>query len=295
MAEAFEDIVCRHAAPRSRLWLPIARGHGSPIAIACVLGLFAAAPAALAETDGNVGRAALLVDDERAAASGQRLAQSVGGGFAVEEISGQANTAIPVQVQIPEIEEGVYNFLVFRNLPNAFEMSAGFPVEDRWVVPLDQIENLTIKAPGDYRGSFELEIKLRIGGTDKSQTLAVPVRIFAPGENQRPARTASSDTSGTQGLSEETEKAMMARAQAMLDTRDVAGARMIYEYLVQKGSGQAAYGMAQTYDPAFVEDIGVAGMNAQDLEQAKKWYERAALLGHKQAQERLKVMAAGTQ
>jgi len=62
---------------------------------------------------------------------------------------------------------------------------------------------------------------------------------------------------------------------------------------VRKGSGKAAFGLARTYDPAYVEEIGVAGMDATDLEQAKKWYERAALLGHPEAQERLKVLAAG--
>jgi TPR repeat protein len=88
---------------------------------------------------------------------------------------------------------------------------------------------------------------------------------------------------------------MIKRAEAMLATRDIASARQIYKYLVQKGSGRAAYGLAQTYDPALLDDIGIAGMDAADLELAKKWYEQAALLGQQDAQERLKVIAAGTQ
>jgi hypothetical protein len=247
---------------------------------------------ALAETTGNVERAARLVEGEQVAVPGKQVAQNVAGGFSVAEISGPANSAIPIRVRVPDINDGVYNFLVFQNLPEEFEMSAGFPVEDRWVVPLDEVADLTVTAPEGYRGAFDLQIKLRIGGTEKSQTRTVAVRIFEPGAEQRTAE-ATGATGSSDALSPETEAAMIQRAEAMLETRDVSGARNIYMFLVRKGSGKAAFGLARTYDPAYVEEIGVAGMDATDLEQAKKWYERAALLGHPEAQERLKVLAAG--
>jgi len=267
-------------------------GNGSCIAIAGVLGMLGGEAGALAETSGNVERAARLVEGEQVAVPGKQVAQNVAGGFSVAEISGPANSAIPIRVRVPDINDGVYNFLVFQNLPEEFEMSAGFPVEDRWVVPLDEVADLTVTAPEGYRGAFDLQIKLRIGGTEKSQTRTVAVRIFEPGAEQRTAE-ATGATGSSDALSPETEAAMIQRAEAMLETRDVSGARNIYMYLVRKGSGKAAFGLARTYDPAYVEEIGVAGMDATDLEQAKKWYERAALLGHPEAQERLKVLAAG--
>ncbi|WP_119059973.1 sel1 repeat family protein [Dichotomicrobium thermohalophilum] len=257
-----------------------------------MLGLLTMEGAALAETPGQVERAARLVEGEEVGVQGQRIAQNVSSGFAVAEISGPPKTPIPIRVQLPEINDGVYNFLVFQNLPGEFDMSAGFPVDDRWVVPLDEVSDLTVTAPQGYNGSFDLRVKLRIGGTEKSETRTVTVNISEPGAGERTAK-ANEATGSTGALSPETEAAMIQRAESMLQTRDVSGARNIYLFLVRKGSGKAAFGLARTYDPAYVEEIGVAGMDAADLEKAKKWYERAALLGHKEAQERLKVLAAG--
>lgn len=294
MNKSFTDVFRRDTTLNTRQRLHVPRGQTSYVAIAVTLGVLTGAPTAMTQTSGEGEREARLFEGQQADLGVQEVAQGLNGSFAVGEISGPPNEPIPVRVRVPEIKEGVYNFLVFRNLPQALEMSAGFPVEDRWVVPLDEIEDLTVTAPQDFRGAFELEVKLRVGGTDKSELRTVPVNIAAPDDNQRATQATTGNSDKAQGLSEEKEQAMIQRAEALLSTRDVAAARNIYQYLVQKGSGEAAFGMARTYDPAYVEEIGVAGMNAQDVEEAKKWYERAALLGHKEAQERLKVMAAGT-
>jgi len=271
-------------------------GQGSQIAFAGAIGIVIAASPVHAEVAANTGSAARLVGSEPAVPQNQRVAQNTEDpGFAVREISGPANQPIPIRIRLPRIENGVYNFLVFQNIPDAFEMSTGFPVEDRWVVPLDDVKALTMKAPPDYRGSFSLQVKLRVGGTDKSVTLTVPVKISSPADIEQSRGATGANSSESSELSEDAEQAMLDRAEAMLATRDIASARMIYKYLVKRGSGSAAYGLAQTYDPALLDEIGIAGMDAADLELAKKWYERAALLGQEDAQERLKVIAAGTQ
>lgn len=276
--------------------LRVLAGQGSQIACAAAIGMLIAASPVHAEVSASTESAARLTDNEPAGPRNQRVAQNTQDpGFAVREISGPANQPIPVRISLPRIEDGVYNFLVFQNIPDAFEMSTGFPVEDRWVVPVDDVEALTMKAPTDYRGSFSLQVKLRVGGTDKSVTLAVPVKISAPADADRSVAVTGASSGDSSNLSEDVEQSMIKRAEAMLATRDIASARMIYKYLVQKGSGRAAYGLARTYDPAMLDEIGIAGMNAADLELAKKWYEQAALLGQQDAQERLKVIAAGTQ
>lgn len=288
--EIFTDVVRQETEPDVRKRLVEPCRQIPCVAVGLIVGWLAVTPAAIAQLSGDGGREARLVESGRSGPGGQAFAQTGGRGFAVGEISGPAATSIPIPVRIPEIKSGVYSFLVFRNLPEGFEISAGFPVDGQWVVPLDRAEKLSLKAPEDYRGSLELEIKLRIGGADNSHTLKVPVNILAPGVKERVA----SEPGEAQSMSEEYEQAMLDRAQAFLNTRDIAAARMIYHYLVQRGSGKAAYGLARTYDPAYVEELGVAGMNAQDIDQARKWYERAALLGHKEAQDRLKTMTAGT-
>lgn len=255
-----------------------------------VIGVLASQGPAFAEPGLTVERAARLFQGEKAEFHLLQVAQEVGGGFAVADISGAAGTPIPVKIQVPPIRTGAYNFVMFRYLPAGFKLSAGFPVEDRWVVSLDELPGLTMTAPEDFRGSFQMEIKLRIGGTDQSQTRTVSVSIFEPGAKQLPAEARS----GSQTVSPELEHKMMARAEALLDTRDIAGARMLYSYLAKKGSSKAAFALGRTYDPDFLKKVGVVGMDAANVSKAREWYERAAQLGHKEARERLKMLAAGT-
>jgi len=263
--------------------------------MACVAGMLVNECVAHATTRVMTDRTARVAEGTKTEFRQQRVAQQFGNGFEVAEISGPAGKPIPVTIRVPDIEGGVYNYLMFQNLPKTFEMSAGFPVEESWVVPLDGLPNLTMKAPADFRGSFQLEIKLRIGGTKKSETRQVQVEVLEPGAQLRSAETVTSTINPRNPVSPETERAMLERADDLLDTRDVAGARMIYSHLAKRDSGKAAFGLARTYDPAFLEEIGIAGMDAADIDQAQAWYERAALLGHKDAQERLKVLAAGRQ
>jgi len=290
---ARRNSISSNVGPETRHRMAATSARGSCIAIAGVLGLLGGEASALAETADKVEREARLAEDQQGSLAGRRMAQNVSGGFSVGKIAGPANSPIPISVRAPDINDGVYNFLVFQNLPSDFDMSAGFPVEDRWVVPLDEVSELTVTAPEGYSGRFDLQVKLRIGGTEKSETRSVAVEIFEPGRAPQTAQATTGAGGGSGSLAPETEAAMIERAQAMLETRDVTGARNIYQFLVRKGSGKAAFGLARTYDPAYVDEIGVAGMDAANLEQAKKWYERAALLGHEEAQERLKVLAAG--
>jgi len=264
--------------------------------IAALVGLCATEGLASAEPPAEASRAARLVQEQARDEPGRQFAQSALGRFNVAEISGPADTPIPVRFELPDIQDGVYNFVVLQNLPEDFEISAGFAVEDRWVVPLDNLRDLTISAPKGYAGSFQLQVKLRIGGTDKSETRKVRVTISEPeGVNTAATATNAGSSSSSAGLSPEMEASMMDRAQALLDTRDIAGARMLYRFLIRKGSRKGAFGLAQTYDPAFLERIGVAGMDAADIDEAKKWYQDAAKRGHEEAQERLKLLAAGIQ
>ncbi len=77
----------------------------------------------------------------------------------------------------------------------------------------------------------------------------------------------------------------------MLKNGDIEAARLAYSELAAHGSGEAAYLMAQTYDPQVLEKYFVVGMQP-DAELAKQWYGRAVGLGYREAKERLTTLNA---
>ncbi len=65
------------------------------------------------------------------------------------------------------------------------------------------------------------------------------------------------------------------RGYQMLSRGDIAAARTIFEYAIQKGAGRGAYeGLAKTYDPAVLQALRVIG-NLGNAEKAKELYEQA--------------------
>lgn len=82
----------------------------------------------------------------------------------------------------------------------------------------------------------------------------------------------------------------VSRGDQMLAIKDVSAARKFFEYGADAGSSVAAADLAKTYDPLFLGRLGVAGLQP-DLEQARKWYRKAATLGDADSQARLRTLS----
>ena len=67
---------------------------------------------------------------------------------------------------------------------------------------------------------------------------------------------------------------------------DVLAARRYYQVSVSAGVAGAAKGVARTYDPIYLQQMGVRGVLA-DPEAAKHWYEKAIEGGDTEARESL--------
>ncbi len=78
------------------------------------------------------------------------------------------------------------------------------------------------------------------------------------------------------------EQKMLKRASALMSQNDIAGARLIFQYLANHGSAGGAFALAETYDPKKWAGRRVAGMTP-DAILARSWYARAAELGSKDA------------
>jgi hypothetical protein len=87
---------------------------------------------------------------------------------------------------------------------------------------------------------------------------------------------------------------LLKRADALIQSRDVAAARLVLRRAADAGDAHAAMTLAETYDPAFLEKLGVHGF-VPDLAMARSWYEKARALGSAEAPQRLETLASKRQ
>jgi hypothetical protein len=79
---------------------------------------------------------------------------------------------------------------------------------------------------------------------------------------------------------------LLNRAQEMVLNRDISSARLILEKALSGGSAEAAFNLAETYDPRMLEAWNVRGIDG-DPARAKELYSRASQAGNSAAGERL--------
>lgn len=79
---------------------------------------------------------------------------------------------------------------------------------------------------------------------------------------------------------------LVAKADALFDNGDVAGARLWLDLALEQGDADAAYRLAETYDPAMLAEWRVVGV-ASDSPKARTLYRRALDGGVDAARERL--------
>ena len=75
---------------------------------------------------------------------------------------------------------------------------------------------------------------------------------------------------------------MLKRASTLLGQNDIAGARLIFQYLANHQSARGAFALAESYDAKKLAGRRVTGMTP-DADMARTWYARAAELGSREA------------
>lgn len=250
----------------------------------------------LAESESHVALNANL-PVERQNAPYLRLAQAQNLAFTAADVTGEPNTPIPLRIQLADNAGDDYRFFKIKGLPDSFELSSGFPTKNAWLVAVKNVDGLQIIPPEEFLGDVTLQILLFKGKDDPPQARTVTVSIQPKGQASDAAETSSVDetipsvdpqaqTERPSLVPKAEEDAAMDRASDLLEKADIAAARLIYESLTHKGSSRAAFAMGQTYDPVFLGRFVVEGLKP-DIEQATKWYLRAAELGSSEAQARL--------
>ena len=81
------------------------------------------------------------------------------------------------------------------------------------------------------------------------------------------------------------------RGDDLIASGDLAAARLVLRRAADAGDARAAMTLAETYDPAILEKLGVHGV-VPDLAMARGWYEKAKQFGATEATERLELLAS---
>lgn len=239
--------------------------------------------------------------------------------FDIADISSKPDRAIPLKIELPLFSASDYLLLSFRNLPEGFSLTSGFRANDAWLVSAHESIDLKLLPPMAFTGEFDMEVQLLRGRkeTPESRTVRVSIGRRSPVSTHLfPSQEAVNSIQPAPSLPQESRsdetamplaspqlnrkpldpvkvKRMLARARSLLEHNDIAAARLIYTRLARQGSAQGALLLAQTYDPAFLSQYAINGLEP-DLKKARQWYEYAASLGDSVDRQRQEAINEGT-
>jgi len=229
-------------------------------------------------------------------------------------------TPFPIQVGPPEAIPK-QTFLRIRGLPSNATLSEGHAIAaGAWAIPLSGLPRLKIATPAGASGTSDVTISLvaidgRILSEVKSTLLIAPASAITPAATQAASAQAGANVAALTpadstelaaparlplvppppDISPENREralALMRRGDESLANGNVTAARLFYEQAAELDWGPAALALAMTYDPNELSRWNVIGGIEPDLEQARRWYERARELGAIEALERLQRLGA---
>jgi hypothetical protein len=145
------------------------------------------------------------------------------------------------------------------------------------------------------------------GPTSHARVAAVPSvnKLAAAQQSDTPSEAEPVPTAATPSRSADEERSLaradhldpneiassLRRGDALIASGDLAAARLVLRRAADAGDARAAMTLAETYDPAILEKLGVHGV-VPDLAMARGWYEKAKKLGAREATQRLELLAS---
>jgi hypothetical protein len=114
---------------------------------------------------------------------------------------------------------------------------------------------------------------------------------ITPPADQRAAVSATQDPNKLEGASAQaaSDDRLVVRANTLMRTGDVSGARLLLERSMESGNARAAFLLAETFDPHVLSKLGALGIRS-DAAKARELYARARALGITQADERMQAL-----
>ena len=208
---------------------------------------------------------------------------------------------LPIQVGPPSALPK-NSFMRIRGLPPAAALSEGYAIAaGTWAGPLLALPTLTVILPAGQQGESNVAITLvSVEGEVLAET-AMVLAISAPAsppalEPTTRLQAFPPNRAGPAPLpqsSAERERALGLHAKGVeqLERGNIFAARKFFEHATAAGLAQSAVALASTYDPDELAKIKVVGLQP-NIEEARKWYEKARELGAVEASDRLRRLGA---
>jgi hypothetical protein len=155
--------------------------------------------------------------------------------------------------------------------------------ETGWFVPAAELGLAKLRPPAGFSGTMQYTVSLKMPDAKIAdrQTLRLQWSDAQNGKDPAGLRKLESDEIAT----------LLKRGQALFETGDLAGARLLLQRAAEAGDPVAAMAIASTFDPVVLQDLGVRGFVA-DVGKARYWYEKAREFGSKEAPRRLESLAS---
>jgi len=217
---------------------------------------------------------------------------------ALHQTSLQPDQAWPLGLRITrEVTGGT---LVVKGLAAGTKLSVGRPSDTNgWELKADEIDGAVIIPPRGFAGSMELSVELQLAEGLVAERRSVHLEWARPPERNptaiplatAPTRPAELDELNPRKLDPDEVASLRRRGEEFFAARDVAAARLMLLRVAEAGDAGAALGLAKTYDPIALGDLGLRGTFA-DPAMARAWYEKAREFGSTEAQHRLDMLAS---
>ncbi len=163
------------------------------------------------------------------------------------------------------------------------DLAPPFKFDDRVPGP----PSLTMAATTPSRDAIKAAYHDALGGMPHEAPPSVPTPVASSVAEPAPAVPAEP----VRRLDPGEVAASLTRANALIASGDIAAARLVLRHPADFGDAQAAMAIAETYDPAFLQRLGVHGI-APNVAAAREWYEKARKFGAADAARRLEVLAS---
>jgi hypothetical protein len=246
----------------------------------------------------------------------------------VRNNSGYINEPLELGVSVDAPTPGMT--VMIKSMPAGVRLTAGTRVSaNEWRVPAQDISETAIIPPADFVGEMNLSAELytadgatlvtafiqltwastRSDSAAVASTAAAPLapgatappaavapappqpQAMAPPSQAAAAATPPARAEPIQELSPNEVAALVRRAQELLASGDLRGARVLLKRAADAQNARAALLLAKTFDPITLRQLSTADPGP-DLAQARNWYQRAKEWGSPEAQRQLDALAS---
>ena len=212
----------------------------------------------------------------------------------VEPGRATANDPLALGVTLKDSSGGETVFL--SGLENGTRLTAGTPFGSKgWRISARDLGSVLAYAPVDYIGAMHAAINLHTANNSVVDTRVVKLEWVPKAEEAAPAappaaRPVIAVAPQQPQLDPEEINRLIRHGTKLLQSGDIAPARLMLQRAAQAGSGQAALTLGGTYDPEVLREMGVLGFAANPAK-AREWYQKAMELGASEASRRIDRLA----